>query len=74
MRERGAQVVEVERSIVRLEVNAHEEAPGVAIAELLAVEDVAVVFGEEAGDRVHDSDPVGARQREDEAVHEAASS
>jgi hypothetical protein len=55
-------------------VHAHEKAAGVAIAELLAVEDVAVMFGKEPGDGVHDSDSVGTRQREDEAVHEAASS
>lgn len=73
-RESIAQVVEIERSIVGLKVHAHEEATGVAVAELLTVEDVAVVFGEEARDRVHDSDSVRTRQREDEAVHEAASS
>ena len=31
------------------------------------------LLGQESGDRVHDADPVGTRQREDEAVHVAGS-
>ena len=47
------------------EVHPHEEQPGVLVAELLAVHDVAAGHEEVAGDRVHDALLVGARQRED---------
>ncbi len=46
-------------------VDAHEEAPAVGVAVLLAVADVRVVRGQEAGHGVHDTDPVGTREGQD---------
>ena len=50
------------------EVDAHEEPSREAVAELLALEDVAAVAHQEAADRVHDPGAVGAREDEDEVA------
>ena len=56
-----------------VEVHAQEEAPGLGIAELLRIEDVAAVLEQQAGDAVHDPGAVGAGQGEDVvAGHRAA--
>ena len=48
------------------EVDAHEEAVGQPVAELLALDDVAALLDEEARHGVHDAGPVGAGEDEDD--------
>jgi hypothetical protein len=50
------------------EVDSHEEALGDRVRELLQVEDVEVLLGQESGDIVHDAGLVRAGQREDVVV------
>jgi hypothetical protein len=58
----GLQLVAVEAG----EPDPHEEPPGLLVAVLLARDDGAVMLNEEAGDGVHDTGAVLARQGEDE--------
>src|SRR5690606_38147897 len=51
--------------VAHLEVDAHEEPAAQTVAELLAVQDVAAVLGEQTRDGVDDAEPVRAGQGED---------
>ena len=48
----------------RGEMNAHEEDGGVGVAELMAVDDVAITTGDEPRDGRDDARAVGARERQ----------
>lgn len=52
----------------RAKVHAHEEAVGHGVAELLQVQDVVLVGGEDARHGVHDAGLVRAGQREDVVI------
>ncbi|ABA49823.1 hypothetical protein BURPS1710b_0776 [Burkholderia pseudomallei 1710b] len=70
-RELGAQGVERGRRAARarlLEMHAHEEFAGAAVAELRRIEDIAAALEQKARDRVNDAAPVRARQFQDKAV------
>src|ERR1700756_450335 len=61
-----AQAIDVERSAVdRLELDPHEEYAACAVAELLALDDIAVMLGDKGRDSTHYAGPVGAGQRQD---------
>src|SRR5258708_722188 len=66
--ERLAQHLQPRIAAHLLEMHAHEELTGVAVAELRGVENVAAALEQEAGDRVDNAWPVGARQFENKAV------
>ena len=46
-------------------MHAHEEQPGLGVAELVGVDDVAAALKQEAGDAVDDARAVGAGEGED---------
>src|SRR6266571_3226020 len=62
VRETVTQVGRTRRTVGRDEVDPHEELACAVVAELLAVDDVALSLGEEARYRVHDADLVAAHE------------
>src|ERR1700749_583558 len=62
----SAQAIEVERNAVdRLELDPHEEHAARPVAELLALDDIAVMLSDEGCEGAHYARPVGTRQRQD---------
>jgi hypothetical protein len=51
-----------------VEAHAHEEALGLGITKLRALEDVAGVFQQERADPRHDAHAVGTRQSQDSVI------